>query len=70
MKYITDIHDNALQLARFSRNLDDSLAGNVSESGSSRVTVSVGVCHRAVSPESSSSNASISNRANRLKVII
>ncbi|VDK67176.1 unnamed protein product [Onchocerca ochengi] len=61
-----DVHDISLDLAAFSSNLDDSVVG----SGTSGATVSIAACHRAVSPESSSSNTSNSNHPNRLKTEI
>lgn len=67
---IIDVHDTSLELSAFSSNLDDSVTGSVAGVDTSEVTVPVAACHRAVSPESSSSNTSISNHANRLKVTI
>ncbi|KAK6101320.1 RhoGAP domain family protein [Brugia pahangi] len=60
-----DIHDTSFELEAFSSN--DSVTGSVAGAGTSGATVSVTTCHRAISPESSSSNTSISNHASRLK---
>uniref|UniRef100_A0A915PG27 Rho-GAP domain-containing protein n=1 Tax=Setaria digitata TaxID=48799 RepID=A0A915PG27_9BILA len=61
-----DVHDTSLELAAFASNLDDSVIGSVTGTGTSGTALSV-AAYRAVSPESSSSNTSISNHANRLK---
>ncbi|VDO26055.1 unnamed protein product, partial [Onchocerca flexuosa] len=61
-----DVHDISLDLAAFSSNLDDSVVG----SGTSGAAVSIAACHRAVSPESSSSNTSSTIHPNRLKTEI
>ncbi|MCP9259122.1 RhoGAP domain protein [Dirofilaria immitis] len=47
-----DVHDTSLDLTTFSSNLDDSVIGTTTTSGT---TVSITACHRAMSPESSSS---------------
>ncbi|CAG9540543.1 unnamed protein product [Cercopithifilaria johnstoni] len=63
-----DIRDTSLELSAFSSNLDDSVTGSAIGAGTSGMTVPA--CHRAISPESSSSNTSITNHANRLKTEI
>ncbi|KAM3723942.1 StAR-related lipid transfer protein [Dirofilaria immitis] len=62
-----DVHDTSLDLTTFSSNLDDSVIGTTTTSGT---TVSITACHRAMSPESSSSTTSNSNHSSRLKTEI